>query len=172
MRIRHGIFATCTLLLVAGCGSGASDPSPSASAAASDPAATEAEVRSFIEQYNADYGANDLDKYFASFAPDLTQWWPSGRVDLKTYETGWRENIANGGGNTKVAVTDLQIQVDPTGDAAVATYVLEVTPRVKGEPQTTVERNQETDVLFKRDGQWKVVHVNYGPAADPKKPAN
>lgn len=171
MSIRQGIFATCTFLLIAGCGNGASEPNPSASAAA-DPAATEAEVRSFIEQYNADYGANDLDKYFTSFAPDLTQWWPSGRVDLKTYETGWRKNIAEGGGNAKVAVTDLQIQVDPTGDAAVATYILEVTPRVKGEPQTTIERNQETDVLFKRDGQWKVVHVNYGPAADPKKPAN
>src|SRR3546814_4402409 len=80
------------------------------------------------------------------------------RVDLQTYETGWRKNIANGGGNAKVAVTDLRIQIDPTGDAAVATYILEVTPRVKGEPQTTVERNQETDVLFKRDGQWQVVH--------------
>src|SRR3546814_8629642 len=64
-------------------------------------------LRNFIEQYNADYGANDLDKYFTSFAPDLTQWWPSGRVDLQTYETVWRKNIANGGGNAKVAVTEI-----------------------------------------------------------------
>jgi hypothetical protein len=27
---------------------------------------------------------------------------------------------------------------------------------------------QETDVLFKRDGQWKVVYLHYSPA--PKKP--
>ncbi|HVI98028.1 MAG TPA: nuclear transport factor 2 family protein [Sphingomonas sp.] len=171
MKIQHGLLIAGSLLLAAGCSNDVAAPTPVETAPV-DMAVAETEVRNFIEQYNADYGANDLDKYFASFAPDLTQWWPSGRVDLQTYETGWRKNVANGGGNAKVAVTDLRIQVDPTGDAAVATYVLEVTPRVKGEPQTTIERNQETDVLFKRDGQWKVVHVNYGPAADPKKPAN
>jgi hypothetical protein len=26
------------------------------------------------------------------------------------------------------------------------------------------EDNQETDVLFKRDGAWKIVHLNYAPA--------
>lgn len=131
------------------------------------PAGVEAEVRDFIYRYNAYYGANDMDKYFASFDPALTQWWPSGRVDLKTYERDWRAGVAAGAGNTKVAVTDLQVQVDPAGDAAVATYILEVTPRSKGKPVDRLERNQETDVLFKRDGVWKVVHVNYGPAAKP-----
>ena len=168
MTIHRKALIACSLLLVAGCAKEAPQPAPSASAQP-DRSAAEAEVRDFIQQYNAYYGANDLDKYFASFDPELTQWWPTGRVDLKTYETGWRKNIAKGGGNAKVAVTDLRIQVDPTADAAVATYVLEVTPRVDGKPQSKIERNQETDVLFKRDGQWKVVHVNYGPAAEPRK---
>jgi len=56
------------------------------------------------------------------------------------------------------------VQVDLAGDAAVATYILEVTPRKDGKPEAAVERNQETDVLFKRRGEWKIVHVNYGPA--------
>src|SRR3546814_830067 len=105
MKIQHGLLIAGSLLLAAGCSNDAAAPAPAETAQA-DTAAVETEVRNFIEQYNADYGANDLDKYFTSFAPDLTQWWPSGRVDLQTYETGWRKNIANGGGNAKVAVTD------------------------------------------------------------------
>lgn len=142
-----------------------------AAPAAGEPVAgaSEAEVRNFILTYNGYYAANDLDRYFASFDPALTQWWPSGRVDLQTYDKMWRELVAKGGGTSKAVVSDLQVQVDPSGDAAVATYILEVTPRKNGQPEATVERNQETDVLFKRDGQWKIVHVNYGPAA-PAKP--
>ena len=139
-----------------------------AAAPAVNTAAVEGEVRAFIEEYNGYYGANDADRYFASFDPALTQWWPSGRVDLKTYETGWRRGIATGGGAAKAVVTDLQVQVGPSGDAAVATYLLEVTSRKNGQPILPVERNQETDVLFKRNGEWKIVHVNYGPAAAPK----
>ncbi|MEZ5419038.1 MAG: hypothetical protein R2708_17115 [Vicinamibacterales bacterium] len=48
-------------------------------------AAAEAEVRTVIADYNAAYGRNDLDTYFKAFAPDLTQWFPSGRVDLESY---------------------------------------------------------------------------------------
>jgi hypothetical protein len=47
--------------------------------------AAEQEVRAVIAAYNADYGRNDLDAYFRAFAPDLTQWFPEGRVDLPTY---------------------------------------------------------------------------------------
>lgn len=159
-------------ILIGGLGVALAMSTPASAAQAVQPGAgnaVEAEVRDFILQYNGYYAANDLDRYFASFDPGLTQWWPSGRVDLQTYDKMWRELVAKGGGTSKAVVSDLQIQVDPAGDAAVATYVLEVTPREKGQPAAAVERNQETDVLFKRDGQWKIVHVNYGPAK-PAKP--
>ena len=130
-------------------------------------AAAEQEVRAFIASYNAAYGQNDLDRYFASFASDLTQWFPSGRVDLPSYQASWRKYIAAGNRLEGVEVRDLRIQVGPSADAAVATYVLRVTERsAKGEVST--EDNQETDVLFKRNGQWTIVHVNYAPARKPK----
>ncbi len=133
-------------------------------------AAAEQEVRAFIAAYNADYGRNDLDAYFRAFAPDLTQWFPQGRVDLPSYQASWRKYIGAGNKLEQVEVRDLRVQVGPSGDAAVATYVLRVTTRpVKGE--VTVEDNQETDVLFKRDGRWAIVHVNYAPArVQPKGP--
>lgn len=126
-------------------------------------AAAEAEVRKVIADYNAAYEKNDLDTYFKAFAPDLTQWFPSGRVDLPSYRASWTKTIQGGARNEKVEVRDLRVQVSPSADAAVATYVLRVTFRTaKGEVST--EDNQETDVLFKRSGAWTIVHVNYAPA--------
>ncbi len=129
--------------------------------------AAEAEVRKVIADYNAAYEKNDLDTYFKAFAPDLTQWFPSGRVDLPTYRADWTKTIQSGAKNEKVEVRDLRVQVSPAGDAAIATYILRVTFRsAKGVVST--EDNQETDVLFKRNGAWSIVHVNYAPARAPK----
>ena len=98
-----------------------------------------------------------------AFAPDLTQWFPQGRVDLPSYRASWTKYIAAGNRVERVEVRDLQVQLGPSADAAVATYVLRVTTRsAKGE--VTTEDNQETDVLFKRAGAWSIVHVNYAPA--------
>lgn len=142
-------------------------PVVSAAQSGAAAAAAEKEVRAFIESYNAAYGRNDLDAYFKSFALDLTQWFPSGRVDLPSYQASWRKYIGAGNRLEKVEVRDLRVQLDPTLDAAVATYLLRVTTRsAKGEVST--EDNQETDVLFKRNGAWTLVHVNYAPAAKPK----
>jgi uncharacterized protein (TIGR02246 family) len=129
-------------------------------------ATAEAEVRKVIADYNAAYEKNDLDTYFKAFAPDLTQWFPSGRVDLPSYRASWTKTIQGGSRNEKVEVRDLRVQVGPSADAAVATYILRVTFRTaKGEVST--EDNQETDVLFKRNGAWTIVHVNYAPARKP-----
>lgn len=138
-----------------------------AAPAPAQPAATaEAEVRAVIASYNAAYEKNDLDAYFKAFAPDLTQWFPSGRVDLPSYRASWTKTIQAGNRNEKVEVRDLRVQVSPSADAAVATYILRVTFRTaKGE--VTTEDNQETDVLFKRNGAWTIVHVNYAPAKTP-----
>jgi ketosteroid isomerase-like protein len=134
-----------------------------AAAQASAIADAEKQVRQVIADYNAAYEKNDLDTYFKAFAPDLTQWFPSGRVDLPSYRASWTKYIGAGNKNEKVEVRDLQVQVSAAADAAVATYILRVTSRsAKG--VVTTEDNQETDVLFKRNGAWTIVHVNYAPA--------
>jgi ketosteroid isomerase-like protein len=140
---------------------------PVAAAAQEGAAGAEKEVRAFIEGYNAAYGRNDLDAYFKSFAPDVTQWFPSGRVDLPAYQASWRKYIGAGNRLENVEVRDLRVQLDPTLDAAIATYLLRVTTR-SAKRELTTEDNQETDVLFKRNGAWTLVHVNYAPAAKPR----
>ena len=57
-------------------------------------------------------------------------------------------------------VSDLQIQIDPSGDAAVATYRLRIRTRDADKGESTQEI-QESDVLFRRGRVWKIVHLHY-----------
>ena len=127
---------------------------------------TEKEIRDQEERMNAVYAANDLPKYFAYYADDFTQWLPEGRTDLSQYKKEWTAFIGSGGRIESAQPVDMHIQISPSGDSVVASYLLQVKTRSpKG--QVSDEDFQESDVWFKRDGVWKVVHLHYSPA--PKK---
>jgi ketosteroid isomerase-like protein len=126
----------------------------------------EKEVRDLEQKINATYAANDLPTYFTYYSKDFTQWLPEGRTNLPEYEKMWTDYVKNVARVESVALSDMHVQVGPSGDAAVASYILHVKSRtVKGE--ITEEDNQESDVLFKRNGVWKVVFLHYSAA--PKK---
>jgi ketosteroid isomerase-like protein len=126
----------------------------------------EKEIRNLEEKMNAVYAANDLPAYFAYYSSDFTQWLPEGRTDLPQYVKSWTEFIKSGGRIESGQISDMHVQIDPSGDTAVASYLLRVKTRSpKGE--VTDEEFQESDVWFKRKGVWKVVHLHYSPA--PKK---
>ncbi|MGH9463275.1 MAG: YybH family protein [Vicinamibacteria bacterium] len=123
----------------------------------------EQEIRELVLQFNKDYEENNLEPYFAHYADDLTQWWPEGRVSLAQYKKQWQELIASGGRVEQNVVSDLQVQVGPSGDTAIASYRVDVVTRTpKGE--RTKESAMETDVWFKRDGKWQIVHLHYHPS--------
>ena len=133
------------------------------------PASPEQEVRDVEQRANAAYEANDLAKYFSFYADDFTQYLPEGRTDLPAYKKEWTEYISAGNRIEKVQLGDLHIQIGPNGDTAVASYILSVRTKLK-DGKITDEDNQESDVLFKRNGQWKVVFLHYSAA--PKKDAH
>jgi ketosteroid isomerase-like protein len=129
-------------------------------------ASAEQEVRTLEQQANAAYEANDLPKYFSFYADDFTQYLPEGRSDLVAYKKEWTGYIGEGNRVQKVTLTDLHVQVGPSGDSAVASYIIHVQTKLK-DGKITDEDNQESDVLFERNGQWKVVFLHYSAA--PKK---
>jgi ketosteroid isomerase-like protein len=138
-----------------------------AAAPASAAAVAEREVAEAVKACNRAYAANDLAAYWAFYAPDLTQWFATGRVDLPTYRRDWEKFVAEGGRVEAAEVEDLVIQVGPSADAAVASYRLRV--RTRGtDGKLTDEAMHESDVLFKRDGRWLIVHLNYAPS-EPKR---
>ena len=126
----------------------------------------EDEVRDFEHRANAAYEANDLEKYFSFYAADFTQYLPEGRTDLPAYKKEWSDYIGAGNRIEKVQLSDMHIQIGPSRDTAVASYILHVRTKLK-DGKVTEEDNQESDVLFKRNGEWKVVFLHYSAA--PKK---
>lgn len=130
------------------------------------PAAVEDEITDFERQVNAAYEANDLPKYFSFYAGDFLQFLPEGRSDLAAYRKEWGEYIGEGNRVQKVEISDMHIQVGPSKDSAVASYLLHVRTKMK-DGKISDEDNQESDVLFKRNGEWKVVFLHYSAA--PKK---
>jgi ketosteroid isomerase-like protein len=127
----------------------------------------ETDVRNVVLAVNKAYAQNDLPTYWSHYDPTLTQWWPEGRVELPSYQRQWTDYINTGGRVLAADVSDLQIQVDPTGDAAVATYRLRIKTRNPDKTEATQEI-QETDVLFRRERVWKIVHLHYSNVAQPK----
>lgn len=130
------------------------------------PVSVEDEIKDFEQRANAAYEANDLPKYFSFYANDFSQFLPEGRSDLAAYRKDWGAYIGEGNRVQKVEISDLHIQVGPSKDTAVASYLLHVRTKLKDE-KVTDEDNQESDVLFKRNGEWKVVFLHYSAA--PKK---
>lgn len=127
----------------------------------------EKEILDLEAKMNAAYAANDLPTYFAYYADDFTQWLPEGRTDLPQYKKEWTEFIRSGGKIESDQISDMHVQVGPARDTVVASYLLHVRTRSpKG--QVSDEDFQESDVWFKRDGVWKVVHLHYSPASKKK----
>ncbi len=129
----------------------------------------EDEIRRLEAEVNAAYAANDLPKYFSYYADDLRAMYPDGPTTLPAYKKEWTQFIKDGGAILAFTYTDVQIQVSPAGDAAVATYRAAVRTRNPG--KAPVDENYlETDVFFKRGTAWKIVEVHYSQVQAPDKP--
>jgi ketosteroid isomerase-like protein len=140
-------------------------------AAARAPAETatnpEQEIRQLEADINAAYAANDLPKYFAYYADDFRGLFPEGPTTLPEYVKMWTDFVGSGGAIQGFAYTELQVQVSPGADAAVASYRATVRTKNPGK-DPVVEKYFETDVFFKRAGRWKLVEVHYSPEPDHK----
>ena len=123
------------------------------------------QVRAAVAAFNDAYLRNDLDAYFGFYAADVTLIFNSGRVALDDYRRDWYQLIADGGAVESNVISDVRIRLSPAGDAAVASYQLEVRTRY---PDGTVvtEHAWETDAWFRADDGWRVAHLQYttGPA--------
>ena len=128
----------------------------------------EAEVREAETRFNAAYLANDMAAYWPFYDPSLTQWWPEGRVTLPAYQAQWTKLLKDGGKVLENEISDLVVQVAPSGDAAVASYAIRVVTR-QPDGKVTKERVHETDVWFKKGGAWRVVHLHYSPRPEEEK---
>jgi ketosteroid isomerase-like protein len=124
------------------------------------PSAAVEEVTTAVLAFNQAYEEDDLAEYFSYYREGATLWINTDLVSVEDYSKDWHALIEGGGAVEKNLLSELKVVVNPGGDAAAATYRLEVHTRYP-DGKLTREQSQESDTWFKVDGQWKIAHIHY-----------
>jgi len=131
------------------------------------------EIYDFLMKHLQSIQENDLETYHATTGEDLTlyEWWVTPqRIDgLPFHDFMMAANARRGtvfgaeggaGGETRMDLANLHIQ--RYGEAAIASYTMLVSSET---PQgVRVAAHNESRVMVKLDGKWRVVHVHKSPA--------
>ncbi len=119
-----------------------------------------AALHAAIKSFNHAYATNDVETYFSFYADDATVYFGDGRVDMAAYHEMWIGLMAAGGGVERNEMSDLQVQVMPSGDVAIATAFIDNRTR-SADGTTSTSRAFETDVWQKIDGKWRIISLHY-----------
>jgi hypothetical protein len=131
------------------------------------------EVYDFLLRHLKSVQENDISAYHETTASDLTlyEWWVTpNRIDgLPFHEFMMTSNAQNGtvfGSDVKQrAETHFDLSnlcIQRYADTAIASYTLLTSTALPDGVQ--VVSHNETRVMVKQTGQWKVVHVHKSPA--------
>jgi ketosteroid isomerase-like protein len=131
------------------------------------------EIHEFLLRHLKAIQENDTAAYHQTTAPDLTlyEWWvtPQRIEGLPFHEFMMRSNASRGTvfgadaqqkAETRFDLANLSIQ--RYGDAAVASYTLLLSTSLPDGVQ--VVAHNESRVIVRQSGAWKVVHVHKSPA--------
>ena len=113
-----------------------------------------------IQAFNRAFAANDPNTYFTYIDDDITVITPKNPYRLEGLAPD-REEFEFGiqiGYSRVHYFQEMQPLVRVYGDSAVVTYFSRGYYGVEGQGRTVYLK--ETDVLVKRDGQWKIVHIH------------
>jgi hypothetical protein len=132
------------------------------------------EIETFLRKHLQGINENDVASYHETTSSDLTlyEWWVTPhRIDgLPFHEFMMTANAEKGtvfgaeakGEKAKTRFDLANLHIQRYGDCAVASYTLLVsTSTADG---VKVASHNETRVIVKVDGAWKVVHVHKSPA--------
>ncbi len=137
----------------------------------------DSEVLAFLKRHLNSIQENDTETYHATTASDLSlyEWWVTPhRIDGIPFHDFMMEENARlgkvfgaegefddqGGSRTRFDLANLRIQ--RYGDTAVASYTLLASTGT--DAGVKVAAHNESRVMVKIDGEWKVVHVHKSPA--------
>ena len=133
----------------------------SLSAIADDHSAKYAEIQAAKIAFEDAYGTNDVEKYFSFYADDAKVYFGgAARGEVAPYQKMWTALMAAGGGVELNKLTDLQIDVVPSGDVAVVTSFIDNRRREPDGTRVTAKAFQ-TDVWRKTDSKWKIISLHY-----------
>lgn len=132
------------------------------------------EIHEFLLKHLQAIQENDIEAYHETTVEDLTlyEWWvtPQRLDGLPFHEFMMTSNAERGsvfgaegnGGKAKSRFDLANLHIQRYGDTAIASYTLLIsTALAEG---VKVAAHNESRVLVKTDGHWKVVHVHKSPA--------
>lgn len=132
------------------------------------------EIHDFLLRHLGAIQNNDIPEYHATTAADLTlyEWWvtPQRLDGLPFHEFMMNANAARGSvfgaedaGLKVQSRFDLaNLHIQRYGDTAIASYTLLISTALPS--GVKVAAHNESRVIVKIDGNWKVVHVHKSPA--------
>jgi ketosteroid isomerase-like protein len=120
-----------------------------------------AALHAAIKSFNHAYATNDVETYFSFYADDATVYFgAAGRENVADYHELWIGLMEAGGGVELNEASDIQVQIMPGGDVAVATSFIDNRTRSPDGTKST-SRAFETDVWQKIDDKWKIISLHY-----------
>ena len=128
--------------------------------------ADDAALRAAIEAFDHAYATNDVETYFGFYADDATVYFYGARQDVSAYHQEWTALMEAGGGVEKNEMSDLQVQLMPSGDVAVATSFIDNRTRYP-DGEISTSRAFETDVWLRVDGAWKIISLHFSEIPEP-----
>ena len=132
------------------------------------------EIETFLRRHLLGIQENDIASYHETTSPDLTlyEWWVTPhRIDgLPFHEFMMTANAEKGtvfgaeakGEKAKTRFDLSNLLIQRYGDCAVASYTLLTSTSTAG--GVKVAAHNETRVMVKLDGAWKVAHAHKSPA--------
>ena len=122
------------------------------------------DLHAAIKGFDSAYANNDVETYFGFYADDATVYFYGARQDISAYHKEWTALMESGGGVEKNEMSDLQVQLMPSGDVAIATSFIDNRTRA-ADGTTSTARAFETDVWQKINGKWKIISLHYSDIA-------
>jgi ketosteroid isomerase-like protein len=120
----------------------------------------EAEVRDAVIAFNGAYANGEVDTYFGYYADDAMVYFYGARQDLMAYHDEWAEMVEAGGAVEKNELSDIRVQVMPSGDVAVASYFVDYRLRAP-DGEISASKAFESEVWRKIDDEWKIINLHY-----------
>jgi ketosteroid isomerase-like protein len=130
------------------------------SAMAAHHESAEDEVRAAAEAFDKAYMTNDIEGYFSHYADGATVYFYGARQDMSAYREEWSAMIDAGGGVEVNEMSDVVIQMMPSGEVAIATSFIDNRTR-DAEGEVSTVRAFETDIWQKIDGNWQIISLHY-----------
>ncbi|HXF84764.1 MAG TPA: nuclear transport factor 2 family protein [Anaerolineales bacterium] len=134
---------------------------------------SDTEILAFLKQHLQSILDNNIPAYKETTSEDLTlyEWWVTPhRIDgLPFHEFMMKANAergtvfgAEGKANSSTRFDLANLHIQNYGDTAIASYTLLIS--TASQEGVKVAAHNESRVMIKRSGKWKVVHVHKSPA--------